>query len=201
MPVFKYTSILPLIILITIGANLSSSYSQQIPKPYEEPLYRTLLEQVTDNGLWEKRENSPQVRIDPRPLAGSPADMEEISFVQINKNHLEKYRRLIREYDAVPADFTKDRICFGTGGLQPPPLPKKKYEKPEIPKHCEELGDFVTIAFTLPAPEETNEIDRIVIRAIEISDYTFGIFDMIFHKQEDQNWQFVKKQQIFMVMS
>lgn len=202
-------SFLSFILLIVFSS--WQRFDQPEMKAFDEPLYRLMLEQVESNGLWENRRQPVEIRVDPRPLEKSRAFLEELAFAQIEESELERYIQLIIEFEVIPADIEEDYICEGTGGMPPPPRPGEPYEPPVIPEHCKEIGrNFVTIAFAVPRLEkETASREgnvegiklRYVVRAVEISSYTIAIYDLVFDLKEDHRWEFIQKEEIFMVMS
>lgn len=201
----SFLSFIPLIVFSSW-----QRFDQPEMKAFDEPLYRLMLEQVESNGLWENRRQPVEIRVDPRPLEKSRAFLEELAFAQIEESELERYIQLIIEFEVIPADIEEDYICEGTSGMPPPPRPGEPYGPPVIPEHCKEIGNFVTIAFAVPrlkkatASHEENVEDkksRYIVRAMEISSYTMAIYDLVFDLKEDHRWEFIQKEEIFMVIS
>lgn len=166
-------------------------------------LYPTLINQVGEIGLWENRNRPVNIRIDPRPFSGNPTGVEEITFETVNENLVDYFRSVIEAHGAIPADIVEDNICQSTGGLQPPPTSEGRAE---IPDHCVEIAPFISIAFSIPQvysedASENNEEQKYVVRAIEISNYTLGVFDLVFQKTMDGEWEFISKETKQFVMS
>lgn len=158
-------------------------------------LYPTLINQVSEMGLWENRNEPVNIRIDPKSFTGSPTGVEEISFEPDNEELVDYFKSVIEAHGAIPTDIVEDNSCQSTGGLQPPPTSE---EQVKIPDHCMEIAPFVSIAFSIPQvysgdASENNEQQKFVVRAIEISNFKFGVFDLVFQKQRVENGNLYQK--------
>lgn len=189
-------------LLWLIMAFFYQSLSAQPPaKTFDPQLYSLILKQVETKGLWENRSDSIQVRIDPKPLANTTKSSEEIAFIPADSRDLEKYTSLILDHSLQPTDMNRDMNCLYIEGLKPPSIDKMKNDH-SLTEYCKAIGNFVTIAFTLPRLVATDTSEqRFAIEAVEISGYTFGVFDLFFEKQEDGSWIFIKKEERLFVMS
>lgn len=176
-------------------------------------LFKLLIQNSELKGLWDEREMEVIVRVDPRTFNGNPTGPEEIEFAETNPETLEVRKKIIEEFSVIPADILKDKICQSTRGLQPPSELGEKVINQDIYPHCESLGDFVSIAFGKPERCESNclndpEIEKnetngefFTIRAIEISGYTLGVFNILVQLTTDGDWEYVDKKTLLLVMS
>jgi len=188
-------------------------------------LYKQLLNLVTPDGLSNSREANLDLRIDPRLLNKDP-DIHQIKpenlYVQSEIDSV-NIVNLITEFGAKPSDIIKDVECLFSNGLPPPPQSNKSCEQIKNNFHCENIGDFVTIIFGLPRAGGAyfpaselgysesialdiderylgKEMNWYTIRAIEITSYSFAVYDLVFEK-ENNRWHFVNKFKLFSIMS
>jgi len=176
-------------------------------------LFKILVQNSESKGLWDDREMEVIVHVDPRTFIGNPSGPEEIEFEEANPETLELSKKIIEEFSVISTDILKDKICQSTRGLQPPSELGEKVINLDIDPHCESLGDFVSIAFGKPErcssdclndlgieKKETNG-EFFTIRAIEISGYTLGVFNILVMLTSEGVWEYVDKKTLLLVMS
>jgi len=222
---------LMVIILIVFNAGLSIQMNGQTKqvsdnRSIEESLYRQLLQQVVPDGLLESRSGDINLRIDPRFLKSDPniAHIKQENLYEEKKIDIQRYRNLIVEFHAKPANITKDLECLFSKSLPPPPDSEKTSQRMHGSEYCDEISNFVTLIFGVPrhggayfpafelgySKSTALEIDErnlgkeknwYTVRAIEISSFSLGVYDLVFEKKENDKWKFIKKYKLVSILS
>lgn len=169
----------------------------------DSSLFGHLVTYVREVGLWRK--NPEALAFDPRVIDSlqQPTSVTKANLVLLPSAHLRKRIRTLRRLEANKTDILKDVECLFSGGL--PALDSMGVPRSKSSR-CEEKGAFTSVIFGRRRPEQDCPFSKsreakvgekcVAIRAIEISQYSFFVYELKVFYRPDEGWRVLDKTQV-----
>lgn len=164
--------------------------------------FAALIRGILASGL--SRTGRQPLRIDPRLLKDDPTTrrLEADALAPSDSVAVRERRALLRRFDIPEANAISDLECAFSQGLH------VTGERPAFPARCEAMGDFVTVIFGVPRPggpyfppdvDEREESGQgsYTVRAIEVTSYSYYVFDVVLRPLQGSGWEVVEKKVLY----
>lgn len=171
------------------------------PVASDTTLFATLVQYVNENGLWigptdTRAFDLRDVEAERPVLSMAPDAVHPVA----DERRAER-RQTLRRFGVPVTDIAADAACAFTGGL---PVPDSTGALTSASPACQEKGSFVSVVFGSPRPADACSVTEtqldsegthrcVVVRAVEISDYSFYEYDLTVAYTADQGWTVVEK--------